>query len=280
MIRIASFDIGHVNFAQYVGDVDVKKGRLLSERYHALPKKMQRRVKGPMNEEIEDILEELYLIDKRVQTGVYNLSDGDHENKNADLTDAVYLRIVQHLEEYKWLWNTCDIFVFERQYFRTQRFGKGGRNGGTEGNVKALKVEASVKMWFMLNYPDIERVTFNSQNKTHTLGAGNGLKKPQRKTWAEEKAEIIYRVRGDDDMIALYDLKLDIFRKRFKNVKNAEEKIRSFLEKHGFGEGSSRNRDVCRLAERMIREKQKLDDISDAMLQHLAFVFKDLIAKF
>ena len=67
MVRIASFDIGRCNFAQYIEDIsDDDIISSLKERYSALPKKEQRRVKGAMNENISDILNKVALSGKRV----------------------------------------------------------------------------------------------------------------------------------------------------------------------------------------------------------------------
>ena len=195
MIRIASFDIGLRNFAQYVEEVDVATIQKLNTRYKSLPAKLQRRVKGQMNDAIREILDELFMCGKRIELGVYDLNVCDDADPPYEM-DA-RRSVIAHLESFRDVFNTCDIIVIEQQYFSTFTPGKLKKTAGTEANVKAIKIAESVMSWFLIRFPYKEVVFFGSQFKTQTLGAPDNLTKPQRKKWSIEKATDILTKRGD-----------------------------------------------------------------------------------
>jgi hypothetical protein len=265
-IRLASFDIGKKNFAQYVEECDVKTLYSLRDRYRALPKIKQRRVKGKMNDDIEDILREVCLGGKRIHTGVYDF----RENKDSDVLDmTVRKNLVKHLEKNIPLWDDCDGFIIEQQYFA--KFNqKGGRGAKTEANIDAIKIAEGTLIWFLYNYPTKEVMYFSSTFKTQMLGAPR-LKETERKKWAIEKAKEIYTQRKDKNAIALYDLSLTVKGKRM----NSEEKIQGYLDRF-----SGKGKDIREVGEKVIRHKQKLCDISDAMLQLQAFKYRTFIGEF
>lgn len=267
-IRIASFDIGKKNFAQYVEDADVESLLLLEKKYDSLPKSLQRRVKGPMNSQILDLLDDVYITGQRIQTGVYDLRD-DHESDKLDIRTRI--NIINHLDKYRELWDTCDIFIIEQQYFKTWN-GRSKRSAGTEANVDAIKIAEGVLMWFLSEYPFKTVEYFGSQNKTQILGAPWSMKKDQRKKWAEDKSREIYEMRGDKGMIELFNLADRTYRKRL----NTEERMKSYLSTYP----KDCSEDCRVLAERLVRERQKLDDIGDACIQCQAFKFRSMVACF
>lgn len=268
IFRIASFDVGKVNFAQYVEDVDTDKVLKLEEKYKKLPKKFKRRVRGPMNSLISELLEEMYLTGTRIQTGVYDLRE-DKESKKLDLQTRV--NIILHLNKYMWVWDKCDVFVIEQQFFKT--WGRRGKKskGGSEANVDAIKVAEAIMTWFLVEYPSKTVIYFGSSNKTLMLGAPCGLGDNKRKKWAIQKTRDIYEKRNDYDMIELFKLSDRIYRKHL----NKEEKIQGFIDSY-----QGKSDDGKYLAKRLVRERQKLDDISDACLQAQAFKFKTMVGCF
>jgi len=265
-IRLASFDIGKKNFAQYVEECDVKTLYSLRDRYRALPKVKQRRVKGKMNDDILEILREVCLGGTRIHTGVFDLRD----DKESDILDMETRRnLVKHLNKYTPLWNKCDGFIIEQQYFA--KFNqRGGRGSKTEANIDAIKIAEGTLFWFLDNYPTKEVMYFSSTFKTQMLGAPQ-LKETQRKKWAIQKAKEIYTQRGDDNAVKLYDLSITVKGRRM----NSEEKIQGYIR-----EFSGKGRDIRRVGEKVIRYKQKLCDISDAMLQLQAFKYRTFIGEF
>lgn len=271
-IRIASFDIGKKNFAQYVEDIPSSELERLESVYKSLPKSKQRRVKGDVPQEISQIFEDLFLSGTRVQTGVYDLRDDDTSTK---LDMPTRKNILKHLASFDSLWSNCGIFIIEQQFFRTWG-GRGKKSAGTEANVDAIKIGEMVMTYFLDNHPFKTVEYFGSQNKTQILGAPWKMTKPQRKKWADDKAREIYEMRGDEDMKELYRLKELIFRKRI----TTEDKFQQYLDTfHGTSEDSKR------LARQILGnspngERQKLDDIGDCLVQLQAYKYRTFVAHF
>lgn len=267
-MRIASFDIGKVNFAQYVEDFDCEELKVLAQEYDLLAPKLRRRVKGPMNESIQDILNKVYLNGKCVNIGVFDLRK---DRKSDKLDMDVRKNLFKHLDSYSELWKSCDTIIIEQQFFRT--FGvHGRRGGGSEANVDAIKLGECVLSWFIINLPDKDIRYFASTNKTQILGAPETMTKHQRKEkWAPELLKEIVTLRKDTDLCNIFNLRADIFNKRL----NSEEKIVGFLNKYTF-----ESKDIQYLAERIVRERQKMDDVSDVVLQVQAYKYREFVARF
>ena len=267
-IRIASFDIGHCNFAQYIEDFEADVIFGLEERYKSLPKRLQRRVKGPMNQEIEDLLTDTVMCGTRVSTGVYDFTTETGQGFDV----PARLGLLKHLTRFEELWESCDIFVIEQQYFNATPFGGRKKCSSAAGaNVDAIKVAEGTFLWFLERYPFKTIEYFGSQFKTQIFGAPLKMSKPQRKKWATDKAEEIYRNRGDTDMINLFDLAEAVKRKRIKT----EERVQSFKEDY-----PCEDEDTQELADKIIREKQKLDDVGDAKMQCQAYKFRKMVGCF
>jgi hypothetical protein len=261
-IRIASFDIGKKNFAQYVEDCQLEALRSLRETYGALPKSGQRRVKGVLTPEIKDILKGLFLTGTRVHCGVFDFRADPQQKK---LDNATRINFLQHLKSWQELWDTCDVFVIEQQFFSTF----GGRGGGA--NMDAIKLGEATTMWFLEHCPGKDVVCFGSQYKTQTLGAPVKLNKPQRKKWSVEKTLEIFQQRQDTEALALYDLIERVKRKRL----NTEEKVQVYLE--DFRDCAA---DIRYLAEKIVRERQKMDDVADVVIQAQAYKYRTFVADF
>ena len=270
-IRIASFDIGKKNFAQYIEDADIEKLKELEERYKKLPKKLKRRCNGPMNSDVGEILNDIFLSSIRIQTGVYDL----REDKTSNALDIqTRFNLLRHLESFIPLWKTCDIFVIERQYFKTEHRGRKNKKGSkSEANVSAIQFAEATLMWFIESYPAREIMYFGSQNKTQILGAPVGLSKIERKKWATNKCREIYELRNDFGMTEIFHLNDRIFRKRL----NSEEAVKKYLDTFPKDKCSQ---DCIELSKKVVNERQKLDDIGDACVQCQAFKFRNLVAFF
>lgn len=200
---IASFDIGVKNFAQYVETTDLKKLEELSQKYHStIPAALRKRVKTILTPEISAILEEMFLIGERKEMGVYDLTrdaPGDDDGDQAYDMDS-RRNIFKHLESHRATWDTCDMFMIEQQYFNMTTFGPKGakKTKGGDANVKAIKIAETVASWFLIMYPTKKVIFFGSQYKTQSLGAEDGLTKPQRKKWSVDKAVDILTKRNDE----------------------------------------------------------------------------------
>jgi hypothetical protein len=208
---IASFDIGVKNFAQYVEETDLEKLEILSKKYHEkIPSALKKRVKTILTPDISAILEEMFLIGERKEMGVYDLtrdvpsgmvgeeSSNEGGDQNYDMESR--RNIFKHLEKYRVLWDICDMFMIEQQYFNMTTFGPKGakKTKGGDANVKAIKIAETVASWFLIMYPTKKVIFFGSQYKTQSLGAEDGLTKPQRKKWSVEKAVDILTKRQDE----------------------------------------------------------------------------------
>lgn len=230
-IVIGSIDIGRRNMAHYVERCLIIDLIDLNQRYTSLPVKLRRRVKGPMNSHIEDMLTDLYRSGERISIGVDDICTVEKAKGTGDpaYDRETRLNLLAYLEKHRYLWDICDIIVIEQQYFSTFT-PKGRRGKTTEANVKAIKVGEGVIMWFLTQYPMKDVCCFGSQFKTQLLGSPNSLTKYQRKKWAIEKAKSILNDRGDTEI-------LETFKSR----------------------------------------KQKLDDVSDALIQCQAYKLRHIV---
>jgi len=200
-ITLTLFDIGTKNLAVYSEEANVDILMKLRKKYISLPKYLKRRVKGKMNDEIDNILERIYKSSRATHMDTTDLVPGV---KNPDYTKDVRMKLIEFLEERRNLWTKSDVIVLEQQYFCsfTQ---KGNKGKGTEANVKAIKAAEGIYMWFLINYPDKEIEYFGSIYKTQMLGAPDSLTKSQRKKWSDEKAKEIAKIRGDEVMEQYYE---------------------------------------------------------------------------
>jgi hypothetical protein len=271
-IILASIDVGYCNFAQYIEKFSVENIEKLRKKYESLPKNQQRKTKGPMNENVDKILNKLSKNSERIQTGVYDFTNKNTTEKCLGLDNDIRKNILKHLHDHAYLWDTCDIFVIEQQYFHAGG-GKqsGARKKQSGANVDAIKIGEAVFMWFLDRYPFKTITYFGSQYKTQILGAPCKITKQQRKTWSTKKAQEIYVNRKDEDMIKVYELSEYVKRKRIKT----EERLSIIKE-----EFNCVSFDANNLCDKIIREKQKLDDSSDACVQAQAYKYKTMVACF
>lgn len=230
-IIAASFDIGKCNFAQYI------------EKFKT--------------EDVGNNIDDVATSGKRLQTGVYDFTDG----VGGQLTDAVRLEMLEHLNKYIKIWDKCDIFLIEQQYYNVGF----RRNRGV--NLDAIKVAEILYTWFLGRYPCKTVMYFGSKHKTKIFDTKK-MDKKQRKTWAVEHAEKYYTDRGDEDMVNLYKLSRSVKGKRI----NTEERAQTFRDDHPM-----ETPDVKNLAEKVIWFRQKLDDTSDAFMQLQAFKYLTLV---
>jgi hypothetical protein len=198
-IRIASFDIGKVNFAHYIEDIDTSTIIKLEQEYKSLPKKLQRKTKGELTPQIKNIIEGIYFSGTRIHTGVYDI----RSNKEDLFNIQTRKNLICHLDNHKPIFDNCDIFVVEQQYFKTWSGGRKKKGPGTEANVDAIKIAECLMTWLLCEYPLKEVMYFGSQNKTQILGAPWNLSKPQRKKWAIVETRRLYEMRKDKTLVDL-----------------------------------------------------------------------------
>lgn len=274
--RIASFDIGKNNFAQYVEDCDYGRLKDARELYDTIDTKDLKIKDGESLQ--QPLLDSVFRNGKRLDIGVFDFQNKEQNNtqrktrgvtstKNGrsvnKLDNPTRLNFIKHLYSYKWLWNTCDIFVVEQQYVNLF-----GRQRGI--NIDALKLGEATVMWFLEHYPQKVVKTFGSQYKTKVLQAPKKMTKPQRKKWATEKALNIFRDREDREAEELWEL---VNRVRGRRM-TTEEKVQSYLIDY-----ENYPDDIKLMCEKIVRTKQKLDDISDVVVQLQAYKYKTFVSR-
>lgn len=240
MMKIATFDFGKKNFAFYSEELSIDNLKKNIEIYKNLPKKLQKKVKGQMNDEIESILNDLYLNSKRIEggMGVFDIRDNKESN---DLDFQTRINMHTLLESYSHIWDECDIIVLEQQYFAMPSGGGGRKTFSNKGfgiNLDAIKLAECCLNWFLIRYASFKEIVFfGSMYKTETLGAPSNQTKPQRKKWCITKATEILELRGDKKGL-----------EEISNMKNS------------------------------LGKKQKMDDIADCITMCQAYKFRKLIS--
>jgi len=287
MKRVASFDIGKSNFAQYLEEFSKDKMEELSRRYKALPKSQQRRVKGAMNKAVEQLLTDTCREGKRISTGVYDLNlKSDDENESQEVIHILgdpasnskkwdtesRKNLFIHLDKFKPLFETCDEFVVEQQYFHTYQPNSRHKSAGTEANVIAIKIGEALSSWLTIMFPDKPLTYFPASNKYSILGAPSGMTASERKGfWSPAKAEEIYKNRNDVHMNKFYEIA-----RAYKGTRKTEKNICDGL--NMLPEDCPD--DVYELTELYLEKRQKFDDFSDAIIQCQAYKFKKYVAQF
>ena len=196
MLRLATFDIGRKNFAHHVEDVALEGTDAifsLETRYASLPRQLRRRVKGTVSPQISELLHLVCTSGTTIHQDVVDLR-ADPKCKKIDLPTRNNL--FTYLQRLVPLWQTCDLFIIEQQYFSTFT-PKGRRGKKTEANIDAIKLGECCYAWFQIKFPRAEILFYGSQNKTQILGAPNSLSKYQRKKWAIGKMGELMELRGE-----------------------------------------------------------------------------------
>ena len=120
-MKIASFDIGLTNFAQYIEEISDEKLSYIKEEFKN------------KSCNTDDILQKTILCGTRVQTGVYNFSKGKNYCNDARIN------VLKHFKKYYNLYETCDIFIIEKQFW--------SRTKGN--NVIACRISEALYMWLL-----------------------------------------------------------------------------------------------------------------------------------
>lgn len=182
-IWVASFDIGKKNFSFYIEEMD--RNKLLN--ITNISQDCRYNKDGTITSEFEKILDQVYLNGKTI------LHMNSDLTKNCDsksyLDPEIYHNMIDHLDSFSSYWNKCSAFVIEQQ----MSFGK-------KNNTMALKLGQHCYSYFTFNYGRFkEIIEYPAYHKTKVLGAPKKvinkktgklvkMSKPQRKSWAVEKA--------------------------------------------------------------------------------------------
>ena len=199
-IWIASFDIGSVNFAFYVEEMDRDK----LEKLKNITKLGRYNANGTPTKSMQKILDSVCKNGKSILHKNSNLTKDCVKGKSLD--PNTFHNMTDLLDSYSDYWDKCCCFVVEQQ----MSFGKMKRN------PKALKLGHHCQSYFMFHYSRFKEVIeFPAYHKTQVLGCekirgkqcknGNyrwkSVDKPTRKKWSVVKATEILTCRGEEETI-------------------------------------------------------------------------------
>jgi hypothetical protein len=199
-IWICSVDIGSVNFAFYVEEINEES--LLSIKN--IDEKSRYNEDGTPSKDMDKILD---LVCKNGKTILHENSDiSKNCIKGKKLDQNTFHNMTDLLDVYSEYWDKCCCFVIEQQ----MSFGK------LKSNPKAVKLGHHCQSYFLFRYGRFKSVfEFPAYYKTQILGCekikGNQCKngkyrwksipKPLRKKWSVVKATEILHKRGEEETI-------------------------------------------------------------------------------
>ena len=200
-IWIASFDIGKINFAFCIEEIDTTELQkipniVLKTRYNE---------DGTPTSDMNKILEQVYNNGKIILFKNSNLTTNCI--KGSYLDPETFHNLTDLLDQYRMYWNKCSAFVIEQQMsFRGKR------------NPMAIKLGQHCYSYFCFMYGRFKTVIeFPAFHKTRILGAmkiqikkrWKNMNKPMRKKWTISKASAILQKRGNDYSILQQSKKKD-----------------------------------------------------------------------
>lgn len=244
-VQITSFDIGYRNLGYYTEKVNLTELIKLRNSYVSLKLADKKR---RCAEFVNALCENGTMIDMAVEELTIEKEYNMDARKN----------LVVLLDENRG-WKNSHIIVIEQQFY--SKFSK-----KIQVNMDAIKIAEDILMYFSIKHPEKHVFIFNSSFKTRILGAPSGLSKSQRKNWSDKKAQEIFKKRGDAQSYYIYELHENVKRKRKLEAYITEYEVKF-----------SNNKIALSLCEKIVKEKQKLNDISDAVTQLQAFKFKELL---
>jgi hypothetical protein len=114
-------------------------------------------------EQVESLTKKLKITKKDLITLILS--------KNTKTKPDLGLSMFNVMDKYKDTFNTCEIFLVERQMLV---------------NRQALKLSHYLEAWLKINYPDKKVINYSASQKTKLLGAKNLKTKKDRKLWTVE----------------------------------------------------------------------------------------------
>lgn len=180
-MRVASFDIGKLNFAFYIEDFDEESLKKMS----------------PVNKKSQEfilLLDKIYKNGELILHKNLNLTYG--AKKGRILDPVIYHNMVTELDKYKEIFDKCDVVLIEQQM-----------NFGKVKNNMAIKLAQHCYSYFIMRYPIIklgnilfngskEIIDYPAYHKTQVLNAPKGMIKSERKKWAVERVQEIFTSLG------------------------------------------------------------------------------------
>ncbi len=186
MIRVASFDIGKKNFAFLVQTFPLD---LLAGLPHVY-KRDRYNPDGSLTPAFSKIVDQ---ISSSGRVEAFRCVDLTHNcDKNSYLDPETFHNMTDFLRSYDAMWDTCTLFLVERQMSARTRF-----------NTMALKLGQHCLGYFRIRYGRIKEIhEYPAYHKTQVLGATKppgkrGMTKHDRKKWAISKSLDVLTRRKD-----------------------------------------------------------------------------------
>lgn len=198
-IWLASFDIGKVNFAFYIEEMDRRELMNLKN----IPKLKRYKPTGLPTPEFKEVLDSVCINGKTI---LFKNTDITQNSKKGKYLDAeIFHNLTELLDNNKEYWDKCEAFIIEQQM-----------SFGNKRNTMALKLGQHCYSYFNIIYGRFKSVVeFPSYHKTQILGAPKlqkttktgkvsyvAIPKPQRKKWSVKKAIEILEERGEKDVLS------------------------------------------------------------------------------
>lgn len=174
---IAAFDLGVKNFAFAVksnGEYTLLKNLSLSSKV----------TKTDLNQlKKDDLIEMMNNLNlnapkKETKKDIIDLIISYNKKQKKNDEEDLGLTMFKIMDEYKPIWNKCEIFLIERQMVT---------------NLQALKLSHYLEAYLKLNYSEKKILNYNASLKTKKLGATNLKTKKDRKKWTIEYASTILK---------------------------------------------------------------------------------------
>ena len=196
-IFIASIDIGKLNFAFYIEEVNLKELTRLKE-YENILKVNRYNPDGTPTPIFSNLLDKVYMSGKKMLVKNFDLTEGVDKNKYFDM--ELCYNMVDVLNEFEDYWKNIDYFIIEMQ----MSFGR-------KTNTMALKLGQNCASYFINKYGRCNKVIveFPAYYKTQILGAKKeevksrgkvkykSINDRERKKWSVEQTFYILAVRDD-----------------------------------------------------------------------------------
>lgn len=130
-ITIASFDIGVTNFAYYVERCPLRVLEESAMQYEMLSPWIKKSCKRGVDPNLDSIINRVCEDAEGIEMNVTNLKSSDHltidSTSPGGLSIDTRKNLFKHLSNHRDLWERCNIVIFEQQFFNTYNFKGAGR---------------------------------------------------------------------------------------------------------------------------------------------------------
>jgi hypothetical protein len=206
VIRVASFDIGKINFAFYIEEFKISELTAISN----IPLSKRYNEDGTPTEKFNNILQTIFKNGKTILHTNSNITQNCDKGKKLD--PETFHNLNSLLDSYLEEWQKCSVFLIEQQ----MAFGK-------KINNMAIKLAQHCYSYFTIRFGKFKSIIdFPSYHKTQILGAPkvkvvkrgkekfSACDKPARKKWSVKIASEILTERGEENVIVSSKKKDDL----------------------------------------------------------------------